>query len=228
MKKLTYLNFFLLLSFLVCYPLFFVASASPVSISGETNHWKTYVNKKFGIAISYPPNLSPSPTFSEYYLLNNYWSAVDSGSMNQKNQFSVIEIPVYYFPKQSFLIYFTAIRIGVSKDPVDVGNCYGKNQSNLDSPARTHTIVTFNHQKFHTSIIEDAALGSYLHGISYRIKHKEACYAVEMIETGSYPDYFVADVRDSKKSIAMDKSIVQLRKNFKTLSDKIIRTFYLQ
>lgn len=158
--------------------------------------WHFYKNKPYAFEIHYPHSVKVDYEFSNAYFLGDTWSVNTSDKSNNAYQHSLLQIKLqddvgtgndgdqYYYQ------YY--VRIGASAYPADVAHCE-KPRHNFD-PNPDFKTALINRNKFYVFAFSDAAgLSQYNSGLSYRILHKNICYSIEAVETGSntsnIPDY---------------------------------------
>ena len=180
-------------------------------------NWHTVTNDKFGFSISRPTNLTPQTTFGITYLMDQYWTSVESNLPN-KNNHSIVEIPIISTNLNKNLssvsnapYYYAAVRIGASNATTALKNCiippYEQEQA--------HT-ANINGRIFHVFTIQDNAMSQYKSGQSYRILHNGFCYAVEFVETGS------STLGCDEQSV---NKITKIKRQAKKIATQIIKTF---
>ncbi|MCX6721473.1 MAG: hypothetical protein NT026_02640 [Candidatus Staskawiczbacteria bacterium] len=143
--------------------------------ANPTADWKTYTNTQYNFSLSYPADFADidSLTTAQQNSLMTYMGACFAGNGTRN-------------PNQSNFCY-----IGLQKpDGFDTASfkitannseTQASCQQTNASPARELTVQTaINGITFYKDKIEDAGLGHYLTGDSYRTYYKETCYHLDL------------------------------------------------
>ena len=154
---------------------------------GAHTDWNTYQNSEYGFQISYPNALRPTSTFELFYHLGSAWRAGVEGYETKGKP--ILSVPVYKINNspdgvyKNYPAYFNAeVRIGASKDPHDVLNCYNDDPGYTIHATSTETINGIVFRKFP---LGSAGMMQYLEGVSYRTVRSGTCFAIEQIKAGS-------------------------------------------
>lgn len=139
--------------------------------------WTTYQNNEYGFKLSYPKKLEQTGNFKKFYNLSNSWmfEAMDTPSKG----IPLVSIIIYrienkpYYPRY----YDVELRIGASKNPKDIKNCYKSIQDIKPSSKE------INGNLFTVYDIQDAAMMQYIQGRSFRIIRNNTCFALERLKT---------------------------------------------
>lgn len=152
----------------------------------STEPLSLYKNSEYHFILKYPSNLSTDTTFQPYYILSNTWrvNAIE-GSTGKP----VVSIPVIRIDQggvateKSYPLYFDAeVRVGVDASIKGVQDCYKKDDIGyMDQKAD----VVINGIPFKKFTFDNSGMNQYLRGVSYRTIHRNMCYAIEAIKTGS-------------------------------------------
>ncbi len=144
-----------------------------------------FASGEYGFTIRYPETFQTDETFTSFYHLPATWraNALPSGTGTP-----VIALIGYRTASEhSYPRYFDAeIRIGVSRDPAEIARCEtpAAEQGERQLPDRMLGGTPFKVFSF-----QSAGMMQYVKGMSYRVIHEGACYAVEHIAAGaSYED----------------------------------------
>ncbi|HEX7340397.1 MAG TPA: hypothetical protein VF271_10760 [Rhodanobacteraceae bacterium] len=130
-----------------------------------------------GFYIDYPHAMTPSPHFDSQYLANADWKAyAPLGSQGSP----VLRLTL----AGSDQVTAGELRIGISRHADEVRQC-----DQLSGAALPKTLgkTTLNGITFTTWHARDAGMSHYLKVHSYRVVHDGACYAIDLLVTGTNP-----------------------------------------
>ncbi|HVV68878.1 MAG TPA: hypothetical protein VHE99_07605 [Gammaproteobacteria bacterium] len=167
-------------------------------------NWVTYENPTYGFIIRYPNDLRIEKTFHGHYLASDNWRVEfdrDAGIGKPLLSIPIVKVGI----NKPGLYYAVELRIGVSHDPIALKNCF----------VGTDTTAEINGITFHVMKFSDQAMMQYLNGVSYRVIHKDQCFAIEQLKTGSEPQD-ETQAKELKQLMSIENSYPSLTNIMKT------------
>jgi hypothetical protein len=190
----------------------FKSAMGPSSDGPDLRGQALFSDGEYGLSIQFPEEKQTDFNFSPFSHLPARWrvNALSNGTGTP-----VIAIVGYRTESDhAYPRYYDAeVRIGVSKDPVELARC---EKPSTEQSEEILPDVILGGTTFKVFSFRDAGMMQYLKGVSYRALHEGACVAIEQVATGSsYRDGFL-----SKEDI----SDVVLEKAYSDLAN-IVSTF---
>lgn len=140
-----------------------------------------FASGEYGFTISFPKSYQTDYDFKSFYHLQAYWRA---NALPDATGTPIVALIGYRSTSDhSFPRYYDAeVRIGISRDPKELARC---EVAATDQAEKQLPDVTLGGTVFKAFSFESAGMMQYVKGVSYRVIHDGACYAVEKVATGS-------------------------------------------
>jgi len=153
------------------------ANSFESSISKNENALlSNYANTTYGFSISYPNQFTATSTFASSYLLPTYWNIYSTEGTGE-------QVVAIVFPGSNNILS-SELRIGISDEPDQVKAC-DKFDQNV-----TTSYHAINGEEFYVGTVSDAAMSHFSHVTSYRVVHKNVCFALDLVSFGTNPEVY--------------------------------------
>jgi hypothetical protein len=142
-----------------------------------------FSSETFGFRINYPADFEAKQHFDgNYFTSSGSWKVL----AGQNEQGSPVLTLVL---KGSNEITRGELRVGVSRDPESIRSCLQPPPGYL-LPTQQPSHTKFGGADFATFEVSDAGMGHRLDAHSYRTIHAGACYAIDLLVTGTRADVY--------------------------------------
>lgn len=151
--------------------------ATNTSTASKADHENAFVSAEWGFRIDVPPGWTVRRDFQSSYLANGAWKSFAPPD-SRGQPVLALSVP------GSNNITDAEIRIGASRDPMEVHDCTAP-----PSAVRSGSVATRDVQgvTFTTFEAADAAMSHHLDVHAYRTVHDDACYAIDLLVFGVKP-----------------------------------------
>jgi hypothetical protein len=141
---------------------------------------RTFESAVYGFAITYPAALEARASFEGSYLQDGEWKAFAGPDEGEGTPVLALVMP------GSDRIAAGVLRIGQSREAAGLASCTKVPSAFVDSAGR----AVIDGVAFTTLDGADAAMSHHLATRSYRTVHDGACYAIDVIVTGTNPQVY--------------------------------------
>jgi hypothetical protein len=155
-------------------------SFPPTAERSAASATRTFESTIYGFAITYPAGLEATSTFEGSYLESGGWKASAGPDEGEGTPVLALVMP------GSDQITAGALRIGQSREAAGLASCTEVPAAFADSAGRT----VIDGTAFTIFDGRDAAMSHHLATKSYRTVHDGACYAIDVIVTGTSPEVY--------------------------------------